>query len=88
MANDNKLKMVAKAIEIAYILFASCILCHVVYRTIEKMNEGNVLVKEEVRVLPKVKYPSVTFCYKYKHGTKFAIHTYNSHLAKNWLKSG
>ena len=88
MAGVNHINKVINAIEIVYIAFATGLLCHGFFETIDKMNEGNILVKEEVRVLPKIKYPSITFCYKYKHGTKLAIHTYNSHFTENWKRSG
>ena len=88
MADGSHIKKVINAIEIVYILFATGLLSYGFIETIEKMNEGNILVKEEVRVLPKIKYPSVTFCYKYKHGTKVAIHTYNSHFAAKWKRLG
>ena len=88
MADGSHIKKVINAIEIVYILFAMGLLSYEFCEIIEKMNEGNILVKEEVRVLPKIKYPSVTFCYKYKHGTKLAIHTYNYHFTENWKRSG
>ena len=88
MADGSHIKKVINAIEIVYILFATGLLSYEFYEIMEKMNEGNILVKEEIRVLPKIKYPSVTFCYKYKHGTKLAIHTYNSHFTEKWKISG
>ena len=77
-----------KVINITYIVFASCLVCYGLYKSIERMKEGKVLVREEVRVLPKMKYPSVTFCYKYKHGRKEAMQTYRSHFIEKWKKSG
>ena len=81
-------KLAVRAIKIGYIIFASCLVCHAFYKAVKRMNAGNVLVKEEVRVLPKIKYPSVTFCYKYKHGSKEAIQTYKSYFSEEWKKSG
>ena len=81
-------RIAVKAIEAVYIVLASCFVGHGIYRTIEKMNERNILVKEEVDVVPMIRYPSLTFCYKYTHGSKRAIDTYNSHFAKKWIKSG
>ena len=84
----NNPKISVKAIKIAYIILASCFVCHGFYKTMEKMKEGNILVRDQVYVLPKIKYPSVTFCYKYKHGSKKALETYASHFTQKWKASG
>ena len=36
----------------------------------------NVLLKQEVHDLDKMRYPSITFCYTYKHGSKHASTNY------------
>ena len=84
----NNPKISATAIKITYIILASGFVCHGFYKTMEKMKEGNILVKEAVYVLPKIKYPSVTFCYKYKHGSKKALETYASYFTQRWKASG
>ena len=81
-------RLLAKAIRCAYIVFGTSLVCYGLLKTIEKVTEGNILVKEGVRVLANIKYPSVTFCYKYKHGSKDAEDTYNLYFAEEWKKSG
>ena len=81
-------RLIGKVVKIVYLIFAVCFLCHGFYKTVNKLIDGNVLLKEEIEVLQKVKYPSITFCYKYKHGSKDAIHTYNWHFFDKWKKSG
>ena len=85
---SKKLKISSKAIKIVYILFASCLLCYGFYSTIQTLIDGNILVKEQVRVFPDIKYPSVTFCYKYRYGSKNAMQAYNLYFDEKWKKSG
>ena len=95
MENNNQIKYIIKyskfmalGIKIVYVMFAVCFVSQSFYKIVENMSEGNVLVKEELRVLPKIRYPSLTFCYKYVHGSKHAIQTYNSYFIEKWKGSG
>ena len=71
-----------------FVLFAIFFVCRAFYKTLLKAQDGNVLIKEEVRVFHRYKYPSITFCYKYKHGGKEVLRNYYPRLYKKWKKSG
>ena len=63
-----------------YLVIATGVVCHGFINSYEKMREQRVLLKEEILVLDKMRYPSITFCYKYKHGSKEAVRNYYPYL--------
>ena len=77
----------AKWIRRVFLLFAAVFVCRSFYRTMEKANEDNVLVKEEVHAPLKYRYPSMTFCYKFKHGHKDIVRNYYPELYEKWKNS-
>ena len=56
-----------------YILIAVVVVCLGFYNAYQKMISQDVFTRREVKVAEKLRYPSVTFCYKYKHGSKRVI---------------
>ena len=78
----------SKTIRIMFILFGIGFVFYGFYRTMVKVNQGNVLIREEVHAKQKHIYPSITFCYKFKHGTKDVLRNYYPLLYKKWQKSG
>ena len=81
-------KVIAKILKNAYLIFAAVFLCYEFYNTIDKVRQQKISVNLGVEVVPKIKYPSITFCHKYKHGSKNALLTYNNQLFGKWKKSG
>ena len=81
-------KVVSKCIRTVFVLFGIVYVLYMFTRTMQKVKDGNVLVKEEVQSPTKYKYPSVTFCYKYRHGSKDVLHNYYPDLFRKWKKSG
>ena len=79
---------VSKFALFVYLLLALGFVCHGFYRTILKMADEQVLIREAQLVPDKIKYPSITFCYKYKHGSKDAFGTYYKRFFEKWKKSG
>ena len=71
-----------------FILFGTGFVCYGFYKTMLKVHKGNVLIREEVRVKHKYTYPSITFCYKFKHGTKDVLRNYYPYLYNKWKNSG
>ena len=67
-SSENLLKLCFKLIRFAYIGIAIYYVCYGYYTTILMAKEANLMVKDEVSVLEKYRYPSLTFCYLYKHG--------------------
>ena len=67
-SSENLLKLCFKLIRVAYIGIAIYYVCYGYYTTILMAKEANLMVKDEVSVLEKYRYPSLTFCYLYKHG--------------------
>ena len=58
------------------------------YGTMREVNEMRVLLQEEVEIKEKYLYPSITFCYKFKHGGKEALRNYHSFLFEKWKDQG
>ena len=54
--------------------------CKGFYNGYEKFKAENVILKEEIHDFDKMRYPSITFCYKYKHGSKHATTNYFPYL--------
>ena len=67
-----------------YIAIASLIVIRGFYNGYEKMKRGDVLSREVRLVFNKMRYPSITFCYKYKHGSKKVSDIY---LPKHYEKA-
>ena len=68
VSSEKLCKICAKFIRLVYIGVATYYVCYGYYTTILMAREANLMVKEEVTVLKKYRYPSLTFCYIYKHG--------------------
>ena len=81
-------KKLAKSVRMIFVVFGMVYVLYSFTKTMKKVKEGNVLVKEEARSFTKYKYPSVTFCYKYKHGSKEVLRSYYPRLYKKWKESG
>ena len=87
-----------KLIRIIYIGGAIYFVCYGCYTTLLLVTEGNLIVKDEVKVLQKHKYPSVTFCYVFKEvkcktcqnhrGVKHVWNMYYRHYIEKWKQSG
>ena len=87
-----------KCIRLTYIGGAMCFVGYGYYTTILLAKEGTLLVKDEVKVLPKYRYPSVTFCYVFKghisntypnrKGDKHVWSLYYHHNLEKWKRSG
>ena len=77
-----------KFVRILYLVIAVVITCNACFKSIRKMKEANVLSNEETRVLDHMRYPSITFCYKYKHGSKRAEENYLPYLFENGKHEG
>ena len=69
-SSENLLKLCIKLIRVVYIGVAIYYVCYGYYTTILMAKEANLMVKDEVSVLKKYRYPSLTFCYLYKHGVR------------------
>ena len=79
---------IAKGVRTAFVIFGIVYVIYGFIKTMQKFQEGNVNIKEEVISQKKYRYPSVTFCYKYKHGTKDVLHNYYPDLYEKWKNSG
>ena len=87
-----------KIIRAVYIGCAVVFVCYGYYTTILLANEGTLLVKDEVKVLKKLLYPSVSFCYKFKGSyhnrssdptqAKKIWMLYYRHYVEKWRNSG
>ena len=53
-----------------YIVIAMVLVCHGFYQAYIKFKNEDVSTRQEYQALDKLRYPSVTFCNKYKTGSK------------------
>ena len=84
----NCSRIIPKVVRSIFVLIALSFFCRAFHQTMIKAKQGNILIKEEVRVFPRYTYPSITFCYKYKHGSKDALRNYDPYLYERWKISG
>ena len=82
---SQKLRQILRNI---YVIFGIMVVCYGFYNTMSKAKEGNILMSDQVHVLTKYIYPSVTFCYKFKHGSKSAIENYYPYIYEQGKTSG
>ena len=71
-----------------YVILGILCVCYGFYITMSKVKDGHLLVNEKVLVLKKYTYPSVTFCYKFKHGNKAALENYYPYIYEQGKTSG
>ena len=53
-----------------------------------KVTEKTILIRKELVNEEKYRYPSITFCYKYKHGGKDVFMNYYPRVYEKWKKEG
>ena len=53
-----------------YVIIAAVVVCHGFHNAFQKMMAEDVSTRQENQAVDKMRYPSITFCYKYKHGLK------------------
>ena len=71
-----------------YVAVATVLVCYGFHRGYKKFIGHNIVIKEQVYALDKMKYPSVTFCYKFKHGSKDVVNNYYPSLYEKWQATG
>ena len=59
-----------------YVIIAMILVILGFYNAYDKFQSEDVSTRQEYRTSAQRRYPSITFCYKYKHGTKRAIDNY------------
>ena len=84
----NYYSAIPKLIRGCFLLFGIGFVLYGFYRTMLKVGQNNVLISEEVVVEDKYTYPSITFCYKYKHGGKDVLKNYYPSLYEKWKLLG
>ena len=92
-ARIGVLKLLLTLIRSFYIGGAICFVGFGYYTTILKAKAGYRNVEEEVNVLPKYRYPSLTFCYVFKdsgkhNSGKYVWTLFYRHLIQKWKQSG
>lgn len=85
---SNDYGMLPKFIRRGFLLFGFCFVLYGFHGTMVKISQRNILISEEVVVEDKFTYPSITFCYKYKHGGKDVFKNYYPSLYEKWRNSG
>ena len=80
--------VIPKIIRVGFLFFGIGFVLYGFYGTMVKVNQSHILMSEEVVVEEKYTYPSITFCYKYKHGDKNVLKNYYPSLFEKWKKLG
>ena len=80
--------VIPKVIRCGFLFFGIGFVLYGFYGTMVKVNQSHILINEEVVVEEKYTYPSITFCYKYKHGGKDVLKNYYPSLFDKWKKLG
>lgn len=81
-------QMMLKLGRFLYITGAIYFVCFGFYTTMLKVKDNQISIKEETQVLPKYRYPSLTFCFIFKHGGKDVMEMYYQQLFDKWKQSG
>ena len=84
----TKLGIVINFVRCVYVVVATIIVCRGFYHAYEKFRSEDVSTRQEYNSVDKLRYPSITFCYKYKHGSKRAFDNYLLRLAKKAKHEG
>ena len=79
---------VSKVIRGGFVIFGICMVCVGFYNTLLQVSQRNILMRQELFHEEKYRYPSITFCYKYKHGGKDVFQNYYPHVYKKWKTAG
>ena len=70
------LSTILKVARVSYVLIAAVFVGRGVYYGYQEMIKGDILSRQEHKVFDKMRYPSVTLCYKYNDGSKEAMLNY------------
>ena len=79
---------ISKVIRGGFVIFGICMVCVGFYNTLLQVSQRNILMRQELFHEEKYRYPSITFCYKYKHGGKDVFQNYYPYLYKKWERAG
>ena len=74
--NLCNLRLVLDGVRFVYLAIAIVVVCKGIYNGYKKMIEEDLSYRQEVQINDAMRYPSVSFCYKYNHGTKNVIDNY------------
>ena len=72
----SKLNSIITLIRYVYVVIAVGLVCNAIYKEYDKMVTEDVSRRQEYHTSKQRRYPSVTFCYKFKHGTKQVMDNY------------
>ena len=81
-------KNILYILRMIYVGIATVVVCYGFHKGYKKLVNNDILVREQVYALDKMKYPSITFCYKFKHGSKDVVQNYYPHLFEMAKKKG
>ena len=71
-----------------YFLIATVVVCREIYQGYMKFKKEDVSNRKENRAFDNLRYPSITFCYKYKHGSKHIFNYQQSSVYEQAKKKG
>ena len=71
-----RLNLILTFVRFLYVVVATGIVCRGFYHAYKKFISEDVSTRQEYNTVDKLRYPSITLCYKYKHGSKRILDNY------------
>ena len=84
----KKVSFMIVIIRYVYVGIALCLVCNAFYKEYEKWIAEDISRRQEYSTSEQRKYPSITFCYKFEHGTKQVIDNYLPKFVEKAKKNG
>ena len=84
----SKLSVVITSMRYLYVGLALALVGNGFYNAYDKMRTEDVSTRQVYHTSEQRRYPSITFCYKYNHGTKRAIDNYLPRIYENAKRKG
>ena len=84
----SKLSVVITSMRYLYVGLAFALVGNGFYNAYDKMRTEDVSTRQVYHTSEQRRYPSITFCYKYNHGTKRAIDNYLPKIYENAKSRG
>jgi len=86
--NFCNLRFILDGARFLYLVIAIVVVSRGFYKAYRKMIEEDLSYRQEIQFNKTMRYPSVTFCYKYNHGSKKVMDNYFSEFYEKSRNSG
>ena len=86
--NFCNLRFILDGARFLYLVIAIVVVCRGFHKAYMKMIEEDLSYRQEIQFNKTMRYPSVTFCYKYNHGSKKVMDNYFSEFYEKSRNNG